>query len=78
MTRNVLPASVLFRRPPCSTPMKSVLSSCGWKLMCLVWAMFGGAGKLQRDVSTERSAGSSVQLRPRSSLQNRWAGSVPA
>ena len=46
--------------------------------MCLVCAMCGGAGKFHLEVSPERSAGSSAQVRPRSSLQKRCAGSVPA
>src|SRR5437762_10626523 len=69
MARKVLPASVLLMRPPCSTPMNSISGSPGWKLMCLVWATCGGAGKLHLDVSTDRRAGSSVQFRPRSSLK---------
>ena len=57
ITWNVRPASVLFRRPPCSTPTNRVSGSSGWKAMCLVWAMWGGAGNPQWDMSTDRRAG---------------------
>ena len=65
---------MLHRGDKKPTPGRALIESlvwvaCGLSFGLVVWATWGGAGNPQADMSTDRRATSSVQCRPRSSLQ---------